>query len=461
MTSQYGSLNPVQQYNQLSFAVIPETQQQQEQQLQQFQQQLQQLHQSQTQPHRNQPHQLHQPIPTSIPTSMQISTTTYQHQHPTTLPSTANAVAQQQQRQQHDGNFNSNTNASTNSNTNANSTTNANITPNTNSNPSSNSNSNSGSGSSSSPSVTPSTTPATSASASFAPPQRKRRRVGRPPKSQLERDYLEQRASNALQPPSQQPPPPPQAHTPHPLNKGPYATSEDAVFSLQQHVFSSGYGVSQKRTVKEKLPSGRYDPDGDVIRKDFACDRGGGGAGFVSQSTGERRRESRKCGCAWRAVVRRLKRENDLWFVEVVDPAHNHPVTPPELMHTIASYRRWQRENGAGIRTAIARLARAAAMPARQIGDYLKGQFEDPDLAGIDRHILRALSMGDVDAPGGEAQQAQTVFEVVARRPTIILQETPGEGGGGGGGSSGSNTIGGATTGVSVGVNPTGPNRYQ
>ncbi|KAI1642797.1 uncharacterized protein F4817DRAFT_351934 [Daldinia loculata] len=444
-SSQYSSLNPLQQYNQLSFAVISEHQHQQHQH-QQPQHQSQHQHHPNSNPHphphsqpqpqlqlqsrphqqqqQQQQHHLHQPAPTHTPP---IVAQTYQH--PPTLPSTTNIITQpQQQQQQQQQQHNINTNVD----------------------------------SDSSPDTTPlSTTPVVNHSAtsnanptSFGPPQRKRRRVGRPPKSQLERDYLDQRASNNLTPPQQ--PPPPQVHSPHPLNKGPYNSAEDAVFSLQLHVFTSGYGVSQKRTVKEKLPSGRYDPDGDVIRKDFACDRGG--ADFVSQSTGERRRESKKCGCGWKAVVRRLKREGDLWFIDIIEPNHNHPFTPPDQMHTIASYRRWQRENNAGIRTAIARLARAAAMPARQVADYLKGQFADPDLARIDRHILRALSMSDVDMPGGDAQQSQTLFDVVARRPTIILQENTGEGGGNG------NPSGGAVTGVpiGVGVNPAGtPNRYQ
>ncbi|OTB14968.1 hypothetical protein K445DRAFT_318348 [Daldinia sp. EC12] len=423
MTSQYGSLGSVQQYNQLPLAAIPEPQRQ-GQHLQQFQHQLQSHLHSQPQPYSQpysqphpqpQQHHLHQPVPTTT----QISSPTYQH--PAALPPTNNVVAQQH-----------NVNTNTNTNTNINSDSSSNTTPLSNT-----------------PVVNNAASSATPTP--FTPPQRKRRRVGRPPKSQLERDYLDQRASNSLPAPLE--PPPPQVHSPHPLNKGPYDTAEDAIFSLQLHVFTSGYGVSQKRTVKEKLPSGGYDPDGEVIRKDFGCDRGG--KDFVSRSTGERRRESKKCGCKWKAVVRRLKREGDLWFVEVVEPNHNHPVTPPDQMHTIASYRRWQRENNAGIRTAIARLARAAAMPARQIADYLKGQFADPDLARIDRHILRALSMSDVDMPGADTKQ-QTVFEVVARRPMIILQDNAVEDEGSG------NTTGGATTGVSIGVNPDGaPNRYQ
>lgn len=244
------------------------------------------------------------------------------------------------------------------------------------------------------------------------------------------RDYqAQQRAGTAglLLPP---PRPPPLEHTPSPLTRGPYATPEDATFALQQHVFTSGYGVSQKRTVKEKLPSGRYDPAGEVIRRDFACDRGG--ADFVSQGTGERRRESRKCGCPWKAVARRLKREGDRWFVEVLDPRHNHPVTPPAQMHTIASYRRWQRDNNAGIRAAVARLARAAALPARQVAAYLKGDYADAELDRIDRHILRALSMSDVDLPTdaiAAADQSTIVFEVIGRRPTIVLQGNAGTGG--------------------------------
>ncbi|KAI1655429.1 hypothetical protein F4813DRAFT_366951 [Daldinia decipiens] len=423
-SSQYNSLAPLQQYNQLSFAVIPEHRQHRHHPQPQSQLQSRHQQQQQQQQQQHQQHHLHQPTTHTPP----IVAPTYQHpQHPPTLPSTTNIVTQPQQQQP---------------------IINTNVD------------------SDSSPDTTQlPATPVVSRSAtsnanptSFGPPQRKRRRVGRPPKSQLERDYLDQRASNTLTPPQQ--PPPPQAHSPHPLNKGPYNTAEDAVFSLQLHVFTSGYGVSQKRTVKEKLPSGRYDPDGDVIRKDFACDRGG--ADFVSQSTGERRRESKKCGCGWKSVVRRLKREGDLWFIDILEPNHNHPVTPPDQMHTIASYRRWQRENNAGIRTAIARLARAAAMPARQVADYLKGQFADPDLARIDRHILRALSMSDVDMPGGDAQQSQTVFDVVARRPTIILQENTGEGGGNG--NPNGNQNGGAVTGVpiGVGVNPAGTlNRYQ
>lgn len=184
--------------------------------------------------------------------------------------------------------------------------------------------------------------------------------------------------------------------------------------------------------MKEKLPSGRYDPDGAVIRRDFACDRGG--SEFVSQSTGERRRESKKCGCPWKAVARRLKREGDSWYVEVLEPAHNHAATPPEQMHTVAPYRRWQRENNAGVRTAIDRLTRAAAMPARQVAAYLKGEYADPQLDRIDRHILRSLAMSDYDLPGvDDGTQNLTTFEVVGGRPTIVLQET-GAGGAGGAG---------------------------
>ncbi|KAI1500337.1 hypothetical protein F5X99DRAFT_241996 [Biscogniauxia marginata] len=242
--------------------------------------------------------------------------------------------------------------------------------------------------------------------------QPQKRKGGRPPKRR--------RTDDDNPPPAEPAPPPPP--TVHPFVRGPYDTLEDAIFSLQLHVFTSGYGVSQKRTVKEKLPSGKYDPEGDIIRKDFACDRGGNE--FVSQSRGERRRESRKCGCGWKAAIRRLRRENDRWFVEILEPNHNHPVTPPDEMHTMASYRRWQRENNAGIRTAIGRLTRAAAMPARQIAAYLKGDFRDPDLDRIDKQILRALSMNDKEAlpPDGKEVSA-TVFEMVANRPVIILQE--------------------------------------
>ncbi|KAI0549829.1 hypothetical protein F4679DRAFT_544831 [Xylaria curta] len=213
----------------------------------------------------------------------------------------------------------------------------------------------------------------------------------------------------------------PRPPTVHPFSKGPYLTLEDAIFSLQLHVFSSGYGVSQKRTVKEKLPSGKYDPDGDIIRKDFACDKGGNE--FVSQSRGERKRESKKCGCPWKAAIRRLRREGDRWFIEILQTQHNHPVTLPEEMHTLASYRRWQRENNAGIRSAIARLGRAAAMPARDIAAYLKGDIRDHDLDRIDKQILRALSISDKEVPGSEKEGGSVVFEMVARRPVIILQD--------------------------------------
>lgn len=196
---------------------------------------------------------------------------------------------------------------------------------------------------------------------------------------------------------------------------------DDAIFSLQLHVFNSGYGVSQKRTVKEKLPTGKYDPDGEVIRKDFACDKGGND--FVSQSRGKRRRESKKCGCPWKAAIRRLRREGDRWFIEILDNQHNHPVTSPDEMHTLPSYRRWQRENNAGIRSAIARLTRAAALPARDITAYLKGEVRDPDLDRIDKQILRALSMNDKQLPGSESEGGCVVFETIARRPVIILQD--------------------------------------
>jgi hypothetical protein len=205
------------------------------------------------------------------------------------------------------------------------------------------------------------------------------------------------------------------------LSKGPYNTLEDAIFSLQLHVFTSGYGVSQKRTVKEKLPSGKYDPDGEIIRKDFACDKGGNE--FVSQSRGERRRESKKCGCPWKAAIRRLRREGDRWFIEILETQHNHPVTSPDEMHTLASYRRWQRENNAGIRSAISRLTRAAAMPARDIAAYLKGDLQDHQLDRIDKQILRALSMNDKEVPGSEKDGGSVVFEMIARRPVIILQD--------------------------------------
>ncbi|KAI1331636.1 hypothetical protein F5Y16DRAFT_239952 [Xylariaceae sp. FL0255] len=213
----------------------------------------------------------------------------------------------------------------------------------------------------------------------------------------------------------------PRQPTAHPFSKGPYNTLEDAIFSLQLHVFTSGYGVSQKRTVKEKLPSGKYDPEGDIIRKDFACDKGGNE--FVSQSRGERRRESKKCGCPWKAAIRRLRREGDRWFIEILENNHNHPVTEPDEMHTLASYRRWQRENNAGIRSAISRLTRAAAMPARQIAAYLKGDVQDPELDRIDKQILRALSMNDKELPGSEKDNGSVVFEMLARRPVIILQD--------------------------------------
>ncbi|KAL7623566.1 hypothetical protein AAE478_007249 [Parahypoxylon ruwenzoriense] len=395
-SSQYGPLTPIQQYNQLAFQPIP----------------TQPTTTTSTQPHpqphphqhphphpQQQQYQQHQPPHQSppAPASATAPASAYQQAPSTTLPPN-NTIAQQR----HSANANSN------------------VIPNA------------------SPSASTVAAPGVVSNNSHgnrdgsAPPQAKRRRVGRPPKSQAARD------SAAVPPPL---PRAPVEHTPHPLNKGPYDTAEDAVFSLQLHVFTSGYGVSQKRTVKEKLPSGRYDPDGDVIRKDFACDRGGNE--FVSQSTGERRRESRKCGCPWKAVVRRLKREGDRWFVEVLDPSHNHPVTPPDQMHTIASYRRWQRDNNAGIRNAITRLARAAAMPARHVASYLKGDVADPDLDRVDRHILRALSMSDAELPSGNssgdsASQSAVVFDVIARRPTIVLQDGgSGEGGGGGGGSSG------------------------
>ncbi|KAI0596197.1 hypothetical protein F4775DRAFT_325830 [Biscogniauxia sp. FL1348] len=249
---------------------------------------------------------------------------------------------------------------------------------------------------------------------SHPPPPAPKRKGGRPPKRR--------RTDEDTQPPAEPAPPPPPP-TVHPFVRGPYNTLEDAIFSLQLHVFTSGYGVSQKRTVKEKLPSGKYDPEGDIIRKDFACDRGGNE--FVSQSRGERRRESRKCGCGWKAAIRRLRRENDRWFVEILEPNHNHPVTPPDEMHTMASYRRWQRENNAGIRSAIARLTRAAAMPARHIAAYLKGDFPDPDLDRIDKQILRALSMNDKETlPPPDKEVSATVFEMVANRPVIILQDS-------------------------------------
>lgn len=379
-SNQYGSLGPVQQYNQLSFSVIPQPPH--PQQLHHLQQQHQQQHRPQhPQHHPRQQHQHLQSTPTTTTTAA-VPPPTYQHTpHTPILPPTNNVVAQQQQQQQQQG-----------------------INPNTNT---------------TQPPAAETTTPS---NPTPDEPKRKRRRVGRPPKSQATRDYLDKRANAPPLPPP--PPQPPQVHTPRPLSKGPYNTSEDAVFSLQLHVFSTGYGVSQKRTVKEKLPSGRYDPEGDVIRRDFACDRGG--SDFVSQSTGERRRESKKCGCPWKAVARKLKREGDRWFLEVLDSRHNHPVTPPDQMHTIASYRRWQRENSAGIRSTIDRLARVAAMPARQVADYLKGQFADPDLDRVDKNILRALSMSDVELPNDAAGQGSVVFDVIGRRPTIILQETPG-----------------------------------
>ena len=175
------------------------------------------------------------------------------------------------------------------------------------------------------------------------------------------------------------------------------------------------------RDSKEKLASGKYDPNGDVIRKDFACDKGGNE--FVSQSRGARRRESKKCGCPWKAAIRRLRREGDRWFIEILDNQHNHPITSPDEMHTLASYRRWQRDNNAGIRSAIDRLARAAAMPARDIAAYLRGDVQDDDLDRIDTQILRALSMNDKDLPGSEKEGGSIVFEIVARRPVIILQD--------------------------------------
>ncbi|KAI0407746.1 hypothetical protein F4802DRAFT_553245 [Xylaria palmicola] len=250
-----------------------------------------------------------------------------------------------------------------------------------------------------------------------ADPQRRRRAPGRPAKRRRSDDDDDNHVTEQ----SLRSPIPPRPPTVHPFSKGPYNTIEDAIFSLQLHVFTSGYGVSQKRTVKEKLPSGKYDPEGDVIRKDFACDKGGNE--FVSQSRGQRRRESKKCGCPWKAAIRRLRREGDRWFVEILDAQHNHPATPPDEMHAMASYRRWQRENNAGIRGAIARLTRAAALPPRDIAAYLKGGVRDRDLDRIDKQILRALSMGDKEAPGSEREGGAVAFDMIARRPVIILQD--------------------------------------
>ncbi|KAI0534093.1 hypothetical protein GGR58DRAFT_79560 [Xylaria digitata] len=264
------------------------------------------------------------------------------------------------------------------------------------------------------PSSTAATT-ATPSSTDLPNSQRRRRPASRPSKRRRnDNDHDGEPALSSPVVPSRPP-------TVHPFSKGPYNTLEDAIFSLQLHVFTSGYGVSQKRTVKEKLPSGKYDPDGDIIRKDFACDKGGNE--FVSQSRGERRRESKKCGCPWKAAIRRLRREGDRWFIEILETQHNHPVTSPDEMHTLASYRRWQRENNAGIRSAIGRLTRAAAMPARDIAAYLKGSIQDHDLDRIDKQILRALSMNDKEVPGSEKEGGSVVFEMVARRPVIILQD--------------------------------------
>ncbi|KAI0813463.1 hypothetical protein GGR55DRAFT_579802 [Xylaria sp. FL0064] len=273
-----------------------------------------------------------------------------------------------------------------------------------------------------SPAIPPATATATSTTTTTAPPttdssdpQRRRRSAGRPSKRPRSDNDAGAPFASSL-------PAPPRQPTVQPLCKGPYDTLEDAIFSLQLHVFTSGYGVSQKRTVKEKLPSGKYDPDGDIIRKDFACDKGGNE--FVSQSRGERRRESKKCGCPWKAAIRRLRREGDRWFIEILETQHNHPVTAADEMHTLASYRRWQRENNAGIRSAIARLTRAAAMPARDIAAYLKGDIQDHDLDRIDKQILRALSMNDSkEIAGTEKDSGSVVFEMVARRPVIILQD--------------------------------------
>ena len=213
------------------------------------------------------------------------------------------------------------------------------------------------------------------------------------------------------------------APPPAPLYRGPYATIDDAIFALQLHCFTSGYGVSQMRGVREKLSNGKYDPEGPVIRKDFACDRGG--REFQSKGTGQRKRESTKTGCGWRVAIRRLKREGDLWFMEVLQSEHNHEATPQHKMDTIPSYRRWQKENNKGIRSAIGRLTRAAQMPARQVAAYLRGEHADPELDQVDKAILRALSMSDHEHldPADPAAQTQTVFSVFARRPCIILRE--------------------------------------
>ncbi|KAI0155396.1 hypothetical protein GGR52DRAFT_566429 [Hypoxylon sp. FL1284] len=380
--AQYGSLGPVQQYNQISFSPIPPPPPPRQQQ---------QSPHPHPQPHPQ--HQLqHHPPQQAPPASA--APTAFQQQHPQTLLSQQqNALALAAP---------------------------APALP-----------------SSSSPTVAATAPP--DETGSPAEPQPKRRRVGRPPKLPAVREYQARIAREAAA--SGQPPPPrpsPRAAPPpHALVKGPYASSADATFALQLHVFTSGHGLSQKRTVKEKLASGRYDPEGSVIRRDFACERGG--SDFVSQGTGERRRESRKCGCPWKAVARQLKREGSMWFVEVLDEQHNHPATPPDRMHTVPSYRRWQRDNNAGIRDAIARLARAAAMPARQVAAYLKGDYADPDLDRLDRHILRALSMGDAETPGAGAgavtsaadadadgaasDRSATIFDIIARRPTLVLQE--------------------------------------
>ncbi|KAJ2965848.1 hypothetical protein NUW58_g10808 [Xylaria curta] len=62
-------------------------------------------------------------------------------------------------------------------------------------------------------------------------------------------------------------------------------------------------------------------------------------------------------------------------------------------------------------------------MPARDIAAYLKGDTQDHDLDRIDRQILRALSMNDKEIPVNDREGGSVVFEMVARRPVIILQD--------------------------------------
>jgi hypothetical protein len=106
-----------------------------------------------------------------------------------------------------------------------------------------------------------------------------------------------------------------------------YTSLALAKLAVKEHAMRCGYGLSQKKPVKDKNKS-----DPQIRRRDLRCDKGG-----VKRGEGVRRQTStRMTGCQFE--IRLCRTEYRTWRVAVYNPNHNHPLSESASQH--AQYRR-------------------------------------------------------------------------------------------------------------------------